>query len=155
MHYVKQIMQEIFGPENFVAVITFQTAANQNTDKIQRLFDHIIWYAKDKKLIKIHKLYRERTHEEISKMFSRIDEKGERYRPIKLDSFTNQQIKNLKSVGRLTPNKKFAKLLPNDFPFREIHNVWGDTVFGHAKAYEKIYAVQTNTKVVERCGVHP
>ena len=38
----------------------------------------------------------------------------------------------------------------NDFPFQERGNIWTDTITG-SFTDEKIYAVQTNTKVIERC----
>lgn len=38
----------------------------------------------------------------------------------------------------------------DDFPYQEIGNIWTDTQTG-SFTDEKIYAVQTNTKVIERC----
>ena len=46
LHHIREIMDEIFGSQNFIAIITFQTATNQNTNSIQRLYDHIVWYGK-------------------------------------------------------------------------------------------------------------
>ena len=45
-HLARCIMDEVFDRENFVAMIYFQTAANQNTKRIQRLYDVILWYKK-------------------------------------------------------------------------------------------------------------
>ncbi len=150
VHHVRELMDEVFEPENFVGLITFQTAANQNTDTIQRLFDHLIWYSKSLKTVKVHKLFRERTQVEIQKVFSRSDEKGI-YKTDDLRSFSDEEIKKLKESGRISSDGTLGKLFPEDFPVTQFHNVWTDTVFGHAKATEKIYAVQTNRKVIERC----
>ena len=38
----------------------------------------------------------------------------------------------------------------DDYPFEQIGNIWTDTITG-SFTDEKLYAVQTNTKVVERC----
>jgi adenine-specific DNA-methyltransferase len=38
----------------------------------------------------------------------------------------------------------------DDFPYQEFTNIWSDTITG-SFTEEKIYVVQTNTKVVERC----
>ena len=151
LHHVREIMDEVFGSEKFIAIITFQTAANQNTNTIQRLFDYLLWYAKDNNLVKINKLYRRRTQNEIAKMFPRKDDSNKRYKSVSISSFTKEQKLRLESAERLTKDKKNAKVYPEDFPLREIHNVWMDTVFGHAKATEKIYVVQTNNKVIQRC----
>src|SRR3990170_7478283 len=44
VHRVRALMDEIFGDGNFVAMINFQTAANQNTNRLQRLYDILLWY---------------------------------------------------------------------------------------------------------------
>ncbi len=150
MHHVREIMDEVFD-KNFVGIITYQTAANQNTKTIQRLFDHIIWYARDIKKAKVHKLFRERTDIEIAKGFSRTDEHGNHYRPEDLINYNQEELSKLKKEGRITTDGKKAKIFSTDFPYMEFHNVWLDTVFGHQKATEKIYVVQTNKKVIERC----
>ncbi len=38
VHRVRALMDEVFGERNFVSMIYFQTAANQNTARIQRLY---------------------------------------------------------------------------------------------------------------------
>ena len=38
LHLVRCLMDEVFGRENFVAMVAFQTAASQNTTTIPRLF---------------------------------------------------------------------------------------------------------------------
>ncbi|OGI90090.1 hypothetical protein A2911_00275 [Candidatus Nomurabacteria bacterium RIFCSPLOWO2_01_FULL_40_15] len=151
VHHVRELMDEVFRKENFVSLISFQTAANQNTQTIQRLFDHLIWYAKDASQVKIHKLFRERTEIEIKKGFSRKDENATPFRSDDLSSYDEVQMARLETAGRITSDRKFAKILPTDFPFTELHNVWLDTVFGHQKLQEKVYVVQTNKKVIARC----
>jgi adenine-specific DNA-methyltransferase len=150
LHFVRCLMDEVFGRENFVAMITFQTAANQNTKRLQRLFDHLLWYARNIEELKVHKLFRERTDEEVRAVFPRIDPEGRRFKASDFSSRSSEEIARLRAAERLTIENR-AMMFPHDFPVTEIHNVWDDTVFGHAKAKEKVYAVQTNTKVVERC----
>jgi len=150
MHLVRCILDEVFGSENFVGIITFQTAANQNANIIQRLFDHIIWYSKTTKP-KIRDLFRERTDIEMQKVFSRKDENGNLYKADEIKNLTDEQIERLKVIDRITKDGKNAKLFNADYPVTKLHNVWIDTVFGHAKQFEKVYVVQTNKKVIERC----
>lgn len=47
LHYVRNICDEIFGPENFVSTITFQTKVPLRNKYIANVSDYIIWYAKD------------------------------------------------------------------------------------------------------------
>ncbi len=150
LHLVRCLLDEVFGRESFVAVIAFQTAANQNTEGIQRLFDHLVWYARNIGRLRPYKLFRERTDEDIRTVFPRTDDEGKRFKSSDASSRPAEEIARLCASDRLTVENR-AKMFPDDFPRTEMHNVWADTVFGHAKAKEKVYAVQTNTKVIERC----
>jgi len=149
VHHVRELMDEVFGAGNFVAVITFQTAANQNTKTIPRLFDHLIWYSKEKTKTKYRNLFREKSSMEIEKMFTSRLSDGAIYRPDDIDGFSLDEKHLLNISGRIANSKGI--IFPSDFPFTLIHNVWTDTVFGHAKRLEKVYAVQTNKRVIERC----
>lgn len=59
LHHVREIMDEIFGSENFVAIIFFQTTSGFETKTIAALGDYLLWYAKDIKSAKVNKLYRD------------------------------------------------------------------------------------------------
>jgi adenine-specific DNA-methyltransferase len=146
-HLVRSVMDEVFGSSNFVALIAHQTATNQNTNTIQRLYDYIIWYSKSEN-VKIRSLYRLRTDEETNSTFNMKDEHGDKYKSAQLSSTMNKD--RLFSLGRLTANKKYAKRYPSDFMYTELHNVWNDTVIS-TFSKEKVYVVQTNHKTISRC----
>src|SRR5690606_6113347 len=57
VHHVREILDEIFGSENFVTNIAFRTKLPLGTTNLAGVYDHIIWYAKDKKRLKFRKLY--------------------------------------------------------------------------------------------------
>ncbi len=151
VHRVRCIMDEVFGSENFVAMIYFQTAANQNTNRIQRLFDVILWYKKTTSL-KYNEIFTIRTEAEIETVFTAKDEvSGERYKPMQLDiSKESKQYERLAKAERLTPNGNNWKRSINDFPYVRYHNVWTGTIES-TFSKEKIYVVQTNRNVIERC----
>ncbi len=62
-------------------------------------------------------------------------------------------LKALARAGRLWPTKggtiQYVRYL-NDFPAMPINNVWSDTGTG-SFTEDKVYVVQTNVKVIERC----
>ena len=151
VHRVRCLLDEVFGIENFVAMIYFQTAANQNTNRIQRLFDIILWYRKTDSL-KYNDIFTARTNAEIENVFTAKDEiSGERYKPMQLDvPKQSKQYERLAKAGRLTPNGNNWKRSINDFPYVRYHNVWTGTVES-TFSKEKIYVVQTNRNVIERC----
>lgn len=57
LHLIKNLLDEVFGIENFGSIITFSKAAGQATDYIPSICDYIVWYAKDKSQVKFNKLY--------------------------------------------------------------------------------------------------
>ena len=90
LHHVREVMDEVFGPECFVSQISFQTTSGFQTRTLATLGDFRLWYARDPEPLKVRKLFEERG------------------------------------------------------------NLWTDTLTG-SFTDEKMYVVQTNPKVVERC----
>lgn len=57
VHHVREVMDEIFGPNNFVSLISYTTTSGFDTSTLARNGDYIIWYAKEKKQLKYRQLY--------------------------------------------------------------------------------------------------
>ncbi len=57
VHRVRTVMDEVFGDENFVAQIAFQTTSSRGSDQVDAVVDYLLWYAKRKDAIKVRKLY--------------------------------------------------------------------------------------------------
>ena len=73
VHRIKIIMDEIFGSENFVTMITFRRKNNSLKAKlINDVSDYLIWYAKDKSQIKYNKLFEQRNLE-LGKIWDSIE----------------------------------------------------------------------------------
>ena len=60
VHHVREICDEIFGPENFVTMIKFQKAGSRAANLIASRTDYLVWYVKDKERVKYHQLFIER-----------------------------------------------------------------------------------------------
>jgi adenine-specific DNA-methyltransferase len=73
LHHVREIMDEVFGAENFVSVIQFKKTAYQETDLLANVCDFIVWYAKDIKSAKVNRLYKPRDNEMIESGFTWIE----------------------------------------------------------------------------------
>ena len=61
-------------------------------------------------------------------------------------------MEKLAKLGRIhvAANSLRYRRFANDFPYRERTNLWTDTLTGNFTA-DKVYVVQTATKVIERC----
>jgi adenine-specific DNA-methyltransferase len=58
VHRVRGVLDEIFGEENFVSQIRFNTTGIQATAFLSSAYDHLLWYARNRDLAKYRQLYR-------------------------------------------------------------------------------------------------
>ena len=95
MHHVRELMDEVYGAENFISVISFRTKIPLNARHIAKISDYIIWYAKDKEKMTFHKIYEDR---KIGK--------GTQFTNIELESGARRKMsKEEKNDPGLIPNK--------------------------------------------------
>lgn len=57
LHHVREVMDEVFGAENFVRVIAFRKTGSQPGVIPAANYDYLVWYSKDKEKIKCHPLF--------------------------------------------------------------------------------------------------
>lgn len=60
LHYVRQILDELFGTRNFAAQIAFKATDPLGQKGVAKVYDYIVWYAKDLPQMKFRPLYRDR-----------------------------------------------------------------------------------------------
>src|SRR6185437_16055986 len=57
VHRVRALMDEVFGEENLVSLITVQKAGSTFSQYLGGISDHILWFAKDSAFTKLRPLY--------------------------------------------------------------------------------------------------
>lgn len=60
VHHVREIMDEIFTKNNFVSIVTVKKTGGMGQALIDNISDYLIWYAKDKKIVKYRNLFQEK-----------------------------------------------------------------------------------------------
>ncbi len=60
VHLVRAVMDEVFGSENFCALISFKKTSGATGDMLPGTVDYLIWYAKDLSRAKYRTIYRDR-----------------------------------------------------------------------------------------------
>ena len=201
LHHVRELMDEVFGKENFVALITFQKTTGASGDLLGSVSDYLLMYAKAIDRLKYRQPYlgkvvggeggrgytrvllsngEKRSLSDEEKVNLSLLPSGARI--YSLDNLTSQRpaqgddVKVFLFEGReFTPGKGTFKtdrqglerLAKNnrlevvgntlryvryidDFPVIPLNNTWSDTTIA-GFASDKLYVVQTSTKVVERC----
>lgn len=60
LHRVRQILDEVFGADNVVAQIAFKATDPLGQKGVAKVYDYLLWYAKDIREMKFRQIYRER-----------------------------------------------------------------------------------------------
>ncbi len=201
LHHVRELMDDVFGAENFCAEITFRKTAYQTSTLLPGVSDYLVWYARNAKCVRYRQLYADKrsggavigqdlwvelsdgqrrrlTKEELegsaplpneSRLFRHTATTtsgvsttssgpftfhGKEYRPSTLGMWKTtidglHRLAEQKRLLALGNTLRFVNYI-DDFPMSPLNNVWTDTLQS-GFADEKLYVVQTNSKVVARC----
>jgi len=57
MHHIRELMDEVFGEENFCSIISFQKTGGIEGELLPPTVDYLVWYSKMKEHIKYRQLY--------------------------------------------------------------------------------------------------
>ena len=199
LHVVRALLDETFGGENAVALITVQKAGSTFSQYLGSTADFILWFAKSRGSLKYRELFLDRTisSDEAGRFslvqcadgtrtsLSRLTRLGEHDRQFAPDPLESAGMGREKGEGaaswfkvqcfgrEFTPSAQtrwktnqegMARLLKadriiaqatrlrlvkfvDDFRVSAMTNIWTDL----AGAADKIYVVQTATKIVQRC----
>jgi adenine-specific DNA-methyltransferase len=179
VHHVREVMDEVFGGDNFVSEISFRTTPGQTADVMAGVVDHVLWYALDADRAKAVPLFRDRDEREQANLYGATDQLGRRCGYASLASAsssattsfaftlegttysppsgrgwrTNREgMERLIAAGRIHGTGKTAHFLryPSDFEVTALTNLWHD-VMESTFAVQRWYVVQTPRKVIERC----
>jgi adenine-specific DNA-methyltransferase len=201
VHLVRNLLDEVFGSENFVSLISFATTSGFESTELARGGDYLLWYGRDRGAgIKVRSLFqaaargaddsgyrwvrmqdgttRTMTEEEMrgdrqlpadsvrylpDNMISQgagaapqpFEYLGKRYEPGANSHWKAQYPDGMWRLGaaqriHVSANSLRYVRRSDDFPWRARNNIWTDTLTGQFTD-DKIYVVQTNTKVIERC----
>ncbi len=66
-HVVRNVLDEVFGRENFVSLVSFQTTSGfADASALSRMGDYLLWYGKQRDALKTNPLYEEQETEILS-----------------------------------------------------------------------------------------
>jgi adenine-specific DNA-methyltransferase len=199
LHRVRVVMDEVFGAENFVVIITFKKTAFAASGELPSVSDYLLWYSKDRSSLKYKKLLKHKGLDDDDQYSLIEDSESGRIEsiqdPSKIpDNWRVLRQDNLTSTGfsanssgsiefegrefwpsvsraterhwKTTPkgirrlvdaNRILAlgstlaqKRYLEDYPVSPFNNSWNDTAISGFGS-NRVYVVQTNTKVIERC----
>jgi adenine-specific DNA-methyltransferase len=92
LHLVRCLLDEVFGRENFVAVVAFRKTTGFPSKLLGSVYDYLLWYAKNRELIKYRQLYRHRPEEMTSGAYQWIEHSDGSCRRLRRDDFANNRL---------------------------------------------------------------
>ncbi len=83
VHLVKNILDEVFGSDNFLSLVCFSKAAGglRAVNRVGSVLDYILWYAKDSAHVKYRPLF-EKKSDAYDSGYTLIEESGGKRRPM-------------------------------------------------------------------------
>lgn len=57
LHHVREVMDEVFGAENFVSLVSVRKTGGATSETVPTVVDYLLWYAKDRAAIKYRPLF--------------------------------------------------------------------------------------------------
>jgi adenine-specific DNA-methyltransferase len=63
LHHVRELMDEVFGAENSVSVITFKKTTSASGELLATVNDFLLWYARDRERVKFRQVYVQKDRE--------------------------------------------------------------------------------------------
>lgn len=81
VHHVRELMDEVFGQENFVAGIAFKTTSAFSSATLSRSADFLVWYGRNARNVKYRQLYADKSiSDDKGGRFTRVQEGNGRRR---------------------------------------------------------------------------
>jgi adenine-specific DNA-methyltransferase len=132
VHLMRNLLDEIFGPSNFVVDIIFTKTGSKESGKIEPINDHLLWYTKDSDKVKYRRLFIDRQYDDlINNGFKYLEDDGSlskniphKYDPervIRFDPITSDGFRETTTVEVDFDGKKY-------FPGNKSH--WKTSVDG-------------------------
>ncbi len=103
VHRVRAVMDEVFGEDNACSIIPFVTTSSQTSELLSSTFDFLLWYAKNRAMVKFRKLYK-------SKAVGA--EGGTKYNSVELPSGERMTRKTLTERGKIPVGTKYFRPSP-------------------------------------------
>lgn len=72
VHVVRSLMDEVFGPENFIGQINYFTTSGRSSDFLDLVSDSILWYGRSRDSAKYRNLLKPRSSHTLAAQYTRV-----------------------------------------------------------------------------------
>src|SRR5205814_1433316 len=104
VHRVRALMDEVFGDENFVSIITLTKAASQSSSLLPSVNDFLLWFAKDREAVKYRALLKDKSPiERPEERYICVEEPNGVIHDLSLKQKTGEMPRPIGRVLRMVP----------------------------------------------------
>ncbi len=131
LHHVRELLDEVFGEDNFSSLIYFSTTTGQASKLLPSSGDYILWYAKNKAFVKYRQLFHDKATGDLAS-YSKARHKAGKIRVLtKIEQDDHQKIgedwdvfsaQNLRSQGAGDDGSKIFSAFGKDFDCGQNHH---------------------------------
>lgn len=123
VHLVRNLLDEVFGSENFVSQIVFAKTASIKSNFLGTTHDFILWYAKDKTNAKYRQLYVPRVERTDGGTYNCIEFPGGTWRRLSKEELLNKNLPDGKIFRAADISRQGSSDRPTPFEFNgKIYN---------------------------------
>ncbi len=139
LHLMRCLISEVFGPDNFIGVITFRTSGGLGSNFLQSNGDYIVWFAKNRDLAKFRQPF-------LDKEFG----EGTMFKELETADGIRRKLTNNEADGNLAAGDqpfRFADLVSSG---RTVSCVYGTDFEGRTFSPRTGYSWKPNSEGMER-----
>src|SRR5665213_134398 len=93
LHHVREVLDEVFGAEHFVSLITFKKTGGSGEDNLDAISDYLLWYSKDKGSLRSRFLYQAKSLSEgAGDRYTQVEQVDGEVRPITTDEKLRSEL---------------------------------------------------------------
>jgi adenine-specific DNA-methyltransferase len=141
VHLVRCVLDEVFGPENFVSQITAVKTSSATSEHLAGVADTVLFYAKTKEILKYRQLYMDKIlGEEGTTQYTWLVSKDRKFRRRLTDEDRNHLDELAKDFDIFAADNLTSQRPPGDFPvpfegreFRPGKGYWKTHLEGFAR----------------------
>ena len=91
-HFVRNLLDEVFGSENYIDQITFQTSSGRVSSGLDGVYDILLWYAKHRATTKTKPLRKPRTAQQLDTAYNYLQLPDGSFRAMSKDERENLSL---------------------------------------------------------------
>ena len=99
VHYIRSLINEIMGEENFIADIIFRKTSGQASEYIAGVYDHVVWFGKNKNQTKYRALFGILGEDVSDSSYNCIEENRSSWHRLKRDEPLPKEAKRFRTAN--------------------------------------------------------